>query len=74
MIVSKDTNPKLSLFYLGGLILSELDSSSNIDLLELYKALQEKTDISFKLFILTLDFLFLLEIQTLNRIVGLDKK
>lgn len=62
MIVDKNTHPERDLYYLGGKLIEILDASnqSEIDSIELYVIIKSKIDISFNLFALSLDWLFLL--------------
>lgn len=62
MILSKDINPERNLYFLGGRVLQELQriQGNKIDFLELYQKLNKEKDISVQLFVLTIDWLFLL--------------
>lgn len=64
MILDKDINPERSLYYLGGKVIEELIEikGKKVDFLSLYNKVNNKTNISMQLFILTIDWLFLLEI------------
>lgn len=63
MIVSKDSHPHNQLYYLGAQVLKVLNSCGGVmDFFELYAGLKEQEKISIKLFILVLDWLFLLEL------------
>jgi len=62
MIISKNTNPERDLYYLGGKVIELLASSKNTkhDYFELYIRLNNAQAISFNLYVLTLDWLFVL--------------
>lgn len=62
MIVSKDINPKLDLYYVGALTLQNMEnSSSSFDTIELYEKVKEKeNEVKFRLFFLSLDWLYVL--------------
>jgi len=65
MIVSRDTNPERSLYYLGGKTIEILSDSKNneaFDYFELYRSLKKNHDISINLFSLTLSWLYVLGI------------
>ena len=62
MIIDKDTNPIRDVYYLGAQLLAVLDNhkSSRIDFFDAFILLNEKIKISMGLFILTVDWLFIL--------------
>jgi hypothetical protein len=62
MIIDKDTNPTKDVYYLGAQLLDILANhkSNTIDLFQAFALFNEKTKISMGLFILTLDWLFIL--------------
>ena len=62
MIVSKNTSPQRDIYYLGGKLIALLDSSQRktYDYYELYKEFIKTHPISFTLFLLVLDWLFIL--------------
>lgn len=68
MIISKDRNPKLSLHYIGFLILKILKEKKSIDIEDLYKLILKEIDIDMHIDFLyySLDWLFLTSSITLN--------
>lgn len=62
MIVSNNINPKLDLYYVGALALKHMDNSyESFDTIELYEKIKEnESEIKFRLFFLSLDWLFVL--------------
>ncbi|MFB0981080.1 MAG: hypothetical protein QMC62_09210 [Alteromonadaceae bacterium] len=61
MIVNQDTHPQRQVYYLGAKALEVLQASGGVgDFLDIYQALRQQENISIKLFILTLDWLYLL--------------
>lgn len=64
MILDKDTNPKQKGYFIGALILQEINASkmSSFDFFDLYEAVKAKNPVSMNLFSLSLDWLFLLEL------------
>jgi hypothetical protein len=64
MIVSKNTHPERDLYYLGAKTIEVLNASEQEewDYLDLYSALIQKKKISFNLFSLVLDWLFILSV------------
>ena len=62
MIVSKDINPERDFYYLGAKtieILADTDNS-HIDFFKVYSQLYKSENISMNLFVLTLDWLYLI--------------
>ncbi len=64
MIVSKDITPDKNIYYIGALVIRILKDLNidKIDILDVYKELNKKYNISITLLILTLDWLFILDI------------
>ena len=62
MIIGTDTNPKKQIYYISALILEELKATPmrTIDFFQIYFEINKKEDISFNLFSLSLDWLFML--------------
>jgi hypothetical protein len=74
MIVEKNINPEHDHYFLGACIIEILDreKKSEIDCIELYNKLKKK-DISFRLYILTLDWLYILGAIVLGDSGGIKK-
>jgi len=62
MIIGKDIHPEREIYYLGALVLDILQKSpeKELDFFYIYQKVNESEKISIKLFILTLDWLFIL--------------
>lgn len=62
MIISKDINPERDFYYLGAKTIEILSSTEDekIDFFSVFYSLKETEDISMNLFILTLDWLFII--------------
>lgn len=62
MIVSKDTNPEKDLYYLGALVLEILAATdtSEVDPVDVFVNLNSKIQITSNLYVLSLDWLYLL--------------
>jgi hypothetical protein len=69
MITGKDINPKKKIYYLGGITLQILKEypSEDVPFFDVFQKLNEKERISINLYTLTLDWLFLLGVITLNK-------
>ncbi|MBK1855493.1 hypothetical protein JO972_11025 [Verrucomicrobiaceae bacterium 5K15] len=61
MIVGKDTHPERKVYYWGALVLEVLSSSKedHLNSFAVYENLKSNHDISAELFLLTLDWLYL---------------
>ena len=60
MIISADRNPKRQAYYIGALILDMMKNSEDIDLIESFREIRKDLDIPLKLYLLSLDWLFML--------------
>lgn len=62
MIIGSDTNPSNEIYYIGAILLSVIKSSSDkyLDILDVYQELNRKRKISMNLFVLALDWLFMI--------------
>lgn len=69
MIIDKDTNPTKDIYYLGSQLLEILDNhqSNTIDLFDAFTLFNKKIKISMGLFILTVDWLFILGSIRMNQ-------
>lgn len=61
MIINKNSNPKMDLYYLGAEVIKLLDGSREreFDYFELYHALKTSHKVGIKLFSLVLDWLYI---------------
>ena len=64
MIVNKNINPERDLYYLGGKVIEVLNSftENEIDYFDLFLSVNKSNKVSFKLYSLVLDWLFILGI------------
>lgn len=62
MILSNNSSPKNSLYYIGGIILSMMKQQKEFDYLELYIQLKNKHNVSFQLYNFALDWLYLISV------------
>jgi len=61
VIVNQDNHPQRQLYYLGAKALEILNTKGGaVDFFDIYQELKIKEDISIRLFVLTVDWLFLL--------------
>jgi len=68
MIVSRDIHPERDFYYLGAKVIQILEESktNTIDFFKTYSSLKEQENVSINLFVLTLDWLFLLRVIEKN--------
>lgn len=67
MLLPDNIHPENSLYYNGALVLQVLQNRCEIDLIKLYQEVKEVKEISFPVFILCLDWLFIANIAVVKR-------
>ena len=75
MLLPKDISPKYSLYYYGGIVSQNLIQieGDSVDFLELFERSRKQEDISLQSFVLTLDWLYLLGVISLDRKARIKK-
>ena len=66
MLLPDNIRPELSLYYNGAIILNALKFKPKQSLIDLFKNTKKENDISFSLFLLSLDWLYLIDVVTLD--------
>lgn len=66
MLLPDNIHPEQSIYFNGSFVLQELQKKSKQNLLDLYQNVKQKRNITFPVFILCLDWLFLLNVALLN--------
>jgi len=67
MINDKNTNPQRDLYYLGGVVIDILQQASNDEsFFDIFEKVRERESISMNLFLLTIDWLYLLDAVNLK--------
>lgn len=66
MLIPDNIKPKASIYYNGAFVVKALDNRSEWDLVDLYEATKQIQDMSMPIFLLSLDWLFLLDFIALN--------
>ena len=61
MLLPDNIHPENSIYYNGAIVLKVLQKNNTIELLELYSLVKKVRDMSFSLFILSLDWLYLID-------------
>lgn len=62
MLLPDNIQPELSIYYNGAFILKSLKNKSKQDLFELYANIKKMRDITFSMFLLCLDWLYLIDL------------
>jgi hypothetical protein len=66
MLLPKDINPELSIYYNGSIILQQLIKQNNINIINLYKNVKNESEMSLSTYMLSLDWLFLSDIAVVT--------
>ena len=66
MLLPDNIHPELSVYYNGSFLIKELRAKNNQPILSLYKQIKTTTDMSFSIFILCLDWLYLIDVAEVN--------
>ncbi|KJS20690.1 MAG: hypothetical protein VR72_12950 [Clostridiaceae bacterium BRH_c20a] len=66
MLLPDNIHPELSIYYNGSLVLQELKTAERQPFFDLYQKLKNNSDMSLPTFILTLDWLYLIELAKID--------
>ncbi len=66
MLLPDNVHPEYTLYYNGAFVLKALQDTPVTDLLDLYITTKKKKDMSMPIFVLCLDWLFLLNVVSFN--------
>lgn len=66
MLLPDNIHPENSVYYNGAIVLRVLQEKGKLDLLELYETAKEIKTMSFPLFVLCLDWLYLIDAAVLR--------
>lgn len=66
MLLPDNIHPELSVYFNGSIVLAELKSKSSQQILELYQHVKDRNNMSFPTFILSLDWLYLIDVAKIN--------
>ncbi len=66
MLLPDNIHPENSIYYNGAFVLQELQKQTNQNLIDLYQNVKQKQKMSFPVFVLCLDWLFLLSVAELK--------
>ena len=73
MLLPDNIHPELSIYYNSSLILNELKKTSHQTIMDLYYTIREENGMSFSVFVLSLDWLYLIEAAQITE-EGIVKK
>lgn len=73
MLLPDNVHPELSIYYNGSIILEELEKTPEQMLLELYYNVKKRKEMSFPVFVLSLDWLYLIQTAQMDE-AGVVKK
>jgi hypothetical protein len=65
MLLPDNIRPENSIYYNGAFLIQVLKNNNNLDILELYQEVKELKNMSFPVFILSIDWLYLAGIAEL---------
>lgn len=66
MLLPDSIHPKYSVYYTGALLLQKLQQNGVMSVIDLFVATKKESDISFRLFLLSLDWLYLINAAQVN--------
>lgn len=66
MLLPDNIHPDNSIYYNGAFVINSLKKGTSYKLLDLYQEVKSKRQMSFSIFILCLDWLYLLDVAKLN--------
>lgn len=67
MLLPDNIKPELTIYYNGAVILEELQTKNKWDIIDLYQKVKQKNHMSFMTFMLSIDWLYLVEIAIMNK-------
>ena len=73
MLLPDNIHPELSIYYNASIILSELEKQNEQKFLELYLKVKMSNNMSFSIFVLCLDWLYLIQLAQISE-KGVVKK
>lgn len=66
MLLPDTIRPENSIFFNGSIVLGIIQNNNNINMLDLYILTKEASNITYSVFILCLDWLFLINLASMN--------
>ena len=66
MLLPENMQPELSIYYNGAMVLNELQQGTSKSVIDIYQIVKEKYDMSFPIFLLSLDWLYLINVAVMD--------
>lgn len=66
MLLPDNIQPEMSIYYNGAMVLVCLKSENKQDLIELYKNVKKQYEMTFSVYLLSLDWLYLIDLAKCN--------
>lgn len=66
MLLPDSTHPRHSIYYTGAMVLQVIQQKGMITIADLYVQMKQNHDMSFKLLLLSLDWLYLIHVASIN--------
>ena len=66
MLLPDNIHPENSIYYNGAIVLNVIQNNSNIEMLELFQLVKKVRNMSFTVFVLSLDWLYLIDVAVLE--------
>ena len=67
MLLPDNIHPENSIYYNGAIVLQVLQNNDKLEMFELYSRVKEVRHMSFPVFVLCLDWLYLIDVAELKR-------
>ena len=66
MLLPDNVHPENSIYYNSAFVIESLKKDTSYNMLELYQAVKEKREMTFSVFVLCLDWLYLIDVAKVN--------
>lgn len=66
MLLPENMQPEVSIYYNGAMVLKELQNSTSNSVIDIYQVVKEKYEMSFPIFLLSLDWLYLIDVAVMD--------
>jgi hypothetical protein len=67
MLLPDNVHPELCIYYNSSLLLKSLQQKSNQNMLDLFQDVKINSEMTFPIFVLSLDWLYLIDLAKLNK-------
>lgn len=66
MLLPENMQPEVSIYYNGAMVLKELQESGSMSVIDIYQIVKDKYEMSFPIFLLSLDWLYLMNVAIMD--------